>query len=84
MMNRLQGSSLYKTSSLTTDLVTLPTSLDFCPEAEDMADWYTALQKEVQDHLEQTNLQYKASVDKYRREQKFREGDLVMIHIFKA
>ena len=42
-----------------------------------------SLHKEVHEHLRKTTLSYKQDKDKKRREVKFKEGDLVMIHLKK-
>ena len=66
------------------DLVKLPSSTSSgTTTAFDLADSYLQTFQEVQQTLEQSNLKYKATVDKHRKHQVFEVGDQVMIYLRK-
>jgi hypothetical protein len=65
------------------DLVKLPSSISFGTTTFDLADSYLQMFQEVQQTLEQSNLKYKADVDKHRKHQVFKVGDQVMIYLEK-
>jgi len=65
------------------DLVKLPSSISSGTTAFDLADSYLQMFQEVQQILEQSNLKYKADVDKHWKHQVFKVGDQVMIYLEK-
>ena len=48
-----------------------------------MAEQKIVVQKEVRTRLEKSNVRYKATADKRRREKVFEEGDMVMVYFMK-
>ena len=65
------------------DLVKLHSSTSSGTTAFDLADSYLQTFQKVQQTLEQSNLKYKAAVDKHRKHQVFKVGDHVMIYLRK-
>jgi hypothetical protein len=87
-VNRSIGRSLFSivyTKSLrhVVDLVKLPSSTSSGTTAFDLANSYLQTFQKVQQTLEQSNLKYKAAVDKHRKHQVFKVGDHVMIYLRK-
>ena len=87
-VNRSIGRSLFSivyTKSLrhVVDLVKLPSSTSSGTTAFDLADSYLQTFQKVLQTLEQSNLKYKAAVDKHRKHQVFKVGDHVMIYLRK-
>jgi len=65
------------------DLAKLPIGEKFSSIASAIVEQTIDVQKEVRTRLEKSNVKYKATADKRRREKVFEEGDMVMVYLRK-
>lgn len=65
------------------DLAPIPNMKKSNIKAEEMADRIKEIHKQVQEHIEASNLKYKATADLHRRKVIFKEGDYVWAVLMK-